>query len=193
MTRISSSSPTVKAETTPPRLLVKTDAAHAQPAPTLAVEVVKLGAFAITSTRHHKDTGLVACDIGGDDLVTGPHGHAPHTGRVPAHGPDVGLREPDRQPCSAHHENVVLPGRDDDRNQLVTFAQVEGDQAVAPAPVVLGEGGLLHLPLLGGEDQVPVRVELPCVDQGLDALPGARGSRLTMAVPRAVRSCNGTS
>ena len=58
------------------------------------------------------------------------------------------------------------------RDQLVAVAQVDGDEALPAGLVVLAEGGLLHLALRGGEEQVLVGRELAGRDDGLDRLVG---------------------
>ncbi len=174
MTRISSSIPTVKAATTRPRRVGSLIPRHAKPTPVLAVEVVQLGPLAVPGAGDHEDARIVAGDIGGDDLVVATHRHPPHAGRVTAHGPDVLLGEPDRHAAPADHENVVLAGGDDHRHQLVAFPQVERDPAVTPALVVFGECRLFHVPLLRGEEQIPVRMKLARVNKGLDAFSGCQ-------------------
>ena len=77
-------------------------------------------------------------------------------------------------PMPGDHEDVVVAAGGDHADQLVAVAQVDGDEPLPAGLVVLGEGGLLDLPGLGGEQQVPVGRELPGVDQGLDPLVAPR-------------------
>ena len=55
-------------------------------------------------------------------------------------------------------------------HQLVAVAQVEGDEPVAPAVVVLVERRLLDHALAGGEEQVALAGEVAGVDDRLDRL-----------------------
>ena len=112
-------------------------------------------------------------DVERHDLVAGAELHAPHAGRVAAHRAHLLVLVVKR---------IVMPLRDtrdvvgavrlDDPHQLVAVAQVERDEAVATRLVVLGHQGLLHLAVLGGEEQVPLGREVAGVDDRLDVLVG---------------------
>ena len=65
-----------------------------------------------------------------------------------------------------------LPDGLDDSHQLVAVAQVEGDEPVASAVVVLVERGLLDHAHAGGEEQVALAGEVAGVDDRLDVLAG---------------------
>ena len=93
-----------------------------------------------------------------------------HAGRRAAHRPHVVLVEADRHALAADHEDVVAAAGLDDPHQLVAVAQVDGDQAVAPARVVGVERRLLHRALAGGEEQEALAGEVAGVDDRLDLL-----------------------
>ncbi len=79
--------------------------------------------------------------------------------------------EANRQALAADHEDVVVACGFDHSHQLVAFAQIECDEPVAAAVVVLVERGLLDNAEPRGEEQVSLAGEVAGVDDGLDRLP----------------------
>src|SRR5690606_12268469 len=128
------------------------DAAHTLAATALTVELVELGALAVPGLGHDQDRAVVAGD------VARHHGvlvvlelHAAYAGRAAAHRAYVVLAEADRHAVATDHEDVVAAAGLDHLDQLVAVAQVDRDQSVAPARVVLVERRLLDGALLRGE------------------------------------------
>jgi hypothetical protein len=95
-------------------------------------------------------------------------------------------------PAEGHDHEVVAPAGGDHAHQLVTLAQVDGDEALPARLVVLAEGRLLHLAVGGGEDQeLVLGKSLVVTIAWIDSW--AAGQRFTTAVPLAVRSFIGIS
>ena len=140
------------------------------------VEPVHLGPLAVAGIGHDQDVGVVPGDVARDDLVLGLEAHTPYAGGVPTHGPDVLLAEADRHARRRDDEHVVVAVGLDHPDQFVAVAEVDGDEALATRLVVLAEGRLLDLAVLGGEHQEVVGGEVAGADDGLDALVRARAA-----------------
>ena len=146
----------MNAATTWPRVPGQPDATHALSTSGLSVEALELRTLAIAGVGDDEDVGVVGGHVAGDHRVTLPQPDAAHPGRVPTHRPHVLLAETDGHAVARHLEEVVLPRRCHHPDQLVTLAQVDRDEALAPRLVVLAQGGLLDLSLCGGEEEVLV-------------------------------------
>ena len=148
------------------------DAPNALATAALAVEVLELGALAVAGVGDHEHGDVVAAGVERHDLVAGPHLHAPHAGGRPPHVAHVVLAEADGLAQLGQHEDVVAPVGGDDLDQLVAVLEVDGDDARAQRRVVLVELRLLHLALLGGEEEERLGLVVAGVDDRLDVLVG---------------------
>ena len=150
------------------------DAPHALAAAALAVELVELGALAVAgvgddagSRRRRGRRRRTRPRRSGLQL------HAPHAGGRPAHGPHVVLGEADghaRLRLTMKMSSPPLVGMT--RTSSSSSRRLMAMSPAAQRRVVLGELGLLHLALAGGEEQVPVRLVVAGVDDRLDRLVG---------------------
>ncbi len=105
-----------------------------------------------------------------DDLVVSLELDRGHALRVAAHRPHLGLPEAGGLALAGGDDDVVLAVGQADPLELVAVEQVDGDQAVGADLRVLGQRGLLDLPLARGHDQVVIRLELRQADDRADVL-----------------------
>ena len=161
----------MKAATTWPFCGGELDAPHALAAAALAVELVELGALAVAGVGDDEDGDVVAGHVARHDLVARRlQLHAPHAGRGPAHRPDVVLAEADGHARRGETMKMSSPPfigmtrtSSSSSRRLMAMRPARSDESYS---VNLR---LLHLALLGGEEQVPVGLVVAGVDDRLDA------------------------
>src|SRR4029077_6504977 len=132
------------------------DALDAHGASTLAREPLELRALAVAGVGDDEDVDVVAMHVDGHDLVVVAQAHADHALGSPARRAHRLLAETNRLAMARDDEDVVGAAGLYHPHQLVAVFEVDGDEALAPALVVLAEHRLLDLPLEGGEEQVAV-------------------------------------
>src|SRR5438552_3889927 len=127
----------------------------------------------VAALGQGEDLGALLHDVGRDDLVALVHLDAAHAGGAAAHRTDLVLREADgHAQLGGDHDLAAAVGaaRGDDG---VAVLEADGLDAAGPRVRVRLELGLLHLPLLGAEEDVAA---------GAEVLHGhAGGHRLALA------------
>src|SRR5438874_2564362 len=127
----------------------------------------------VTALGHGEDLGALLHDVARNDLVALVHLDAAHAGGAAAHRTDLVLREADgHAQLGGDHDlaGAVGAARGDDG---VAILEADGLDAAGARVRVRLELGLLHLPLLGAEEDVAA---------GAEVLHGhAGGHRLALA------------
>src|SRR5690606_21792223 len=128
------------------------------PLATAALDRVLLDrrALSVPAAGGDQHVHAIPDHLHGQQLVVVAEPHPYDTRSGPSHGPQRLIRgpEPDGLRLLADQQQVVVLPDELRPDHLVTFAQVDGDDAAGAAGVELRQGGLLHQALPGGQDQV---------------------------------------
>src|SRR5699024_9175137 len=130
------------------------------------------GALAVTTGGGHQQEFTVADHAHGQQLVVLAEAHALDTGGGTAHGAQLLIvgGEADGLAVLGGEQDVIAVVDQGGTDEAVAVIEVDGDQAGGAGGFVVGETGLLHATLGGGQDQVGgVLVGLDLDDLG-DAL-----------------------
>ena len=93
-----------------------------------------------------------------DEPVAGAELDAPNAARVSTHRPGIRLGKADRHPLRRGEHKLVAWLRDHGVDELVSLAELHGDEPLRPPAAILPERGLLHHPAAGGEHEKLIRV-----------------------------------
>ena len=125
-------------------------------------------------------------------LVTGTKPDPPDSPGIPSRGADILLREPDSPALPGGKHDVLEPIGEPDLHQFIVLVK---DDGLDTDPSWVGkctENGLLHGPVLGGEDKVVLVIELPHRNYGIDLLTALQGRQHvhegpTKGIPSSIR------
>ena len=135
-------------------------------------ELVDRSPLGVALGRRDHDDLLVRDRAPADHAVVALQLDSPHAPRAPAHGPHVGLGEPDSLPGGGHEQQLVVVPAGEHAHDPVVVGELHRDDPVLAARRVreLRQRGAFHASARGHEDDVRVLLVHPCVEHRDHAL-----------------------